>query len=391
MEPIKCSVLHNNYGIRLTDGGVSHCCRFKTIPLNTSELQQLEHRYFDFNSQTAQARQDLANGIQTPRCNGCWDFENRNQISWRTQHHSERDDIVSLNVLFSSLCNQSCFYCGPDDSSTISSYGKWINDFTGEVKNTSKLNVSSESAIKFDYVLNFVKQLPDHVKTLNIGIVGGEPLLLENFSDNISQLVEAFTFKEGRRASIGFSTNTNTKPEKTLEFYENLKRKESTRNVETVIVSSIENIEERAEYVRDGLVWSNFVENFKIHNANAHQHSIRLTLNPFSVVNIADFVKYFSNYKTKFLYNYPWQKHFQIRVLDERFKSECAKLENYVADRMIGNMFEQRFFVALKTHIENDRQNAKIFKRAITNLDELKNKNWRPIFPEYVDWFDSIE
>ena len=156
-----------------------------------------------------------------------------------------------------------------------------------------------------------------------------------------------------------------------------------------MIISSIENLEERAEYVRYGLKWDNFLENFRIHNKYAQEHLIRMTLNPFSIVNISDFFKYFySKFKiNKILYNYPFQKFWRINVLDQSFLSELKKLENYIIDndRYVGH----NWIKTLGDRLENNINDGKIFRKAITNMDEIKGTNWRTVFPEYIEWFDN--
>lgn len=391
MAQIKCSILNCNYDVNLSNGSLAHCCRFKPIQFNRSEFEKLNYRYLDFNSETYKARQDLENGIQTPKCNDCWTFENQNLPSWRLQKNHDRTDFVSINLQFSTLCNQSCFYCGHEVSTTIASYGQWINSRNGDIF-TIPQTKQRPPAIKFDHIIDFVKNLPKHITELSLSVSGGEPMLLENFENDIVTLAEVFlSLNDNNKVSIGFSTNTNTKPEKTALFYEKFNNSRIRDKVTLNIVTSVENLEERAEYVRDGLVWSNFLENFKIHNAMADLHSIRLTVNPFTIVNIVDFVKYFVYYNVDFFYNYPFQRFFQIGVLDKRFISEAQKLEDYVTSKNIEFKFEKKFYKDLSILMQDDKPNAKIFRKAITNHDQIKNKNWRTVFPEYIDWFDSIE
>jgi len=78
-------------------------------------------------------------------------------------------------------------------------------------------------------------------------------------------------------------------------------------------------------------------------------------------------------------------------ILDKTFCKELDSLQAYVEDKNLQRMFGHNpWYKTIKNSIRNDMANAKIFKNAITNIDKIKNKNWRPIFPEYVDWFDNI-
>ena len=39
----------------------------------------------------------------------------------------------------------------------------------------------------------------------------------------------------------------------------------------------------------------------------------------------------------------------------------------------------------------DDNKTAQLFKQAITGIDEVRKTNWRNVFPEYIDWIDSIK
>ena len=116
-----------------------------------------------------------------------------------------------------------------------------------------------------------------------------------------------------------------------------------------------------------------------------------MTLNPFSIVNISDFFKYFySKFNIhKILYNYPFQKFWRINVLDNRFIKEIKKLEDTTLNSSIVHEDTKFWIRTLRKDISNNRYDADIFRKAITNMDEIKGTNWRTVFPEYIEWFDN--
>ena len=67
MAEIKCNELYNTYDINLINGAMSHCCKFKTIPLNINEVKKLGFNYFSNNTETIKARTELSQGIKTTR------------------------------------------------------------------------------------------------------------------------------------------------------------------------------------------------------------------------------------------------------------------------------------------------------------------------------------
>ena len=396
-EPIICSELESSYDVNLFTGSLSHCCKFEYIQPDEEEINLLGYKYLDFNKETQRARQELAQGIQTSRCKDCWSYENNNQQSWRIKQNKVKRDSnksIHLNLQISSLCNQSCFYCVPALSSSINKFELWADTNSGElIAHTPKKN---QSKITIEHIIDFVKNIPTETEHFDLSLTGGEPFIVDNFNENMKHIIEIFfAANPNRRVTLCISTNTNVNIEKLLGFYamiNELKVKYNNR-LYMAITTSVENLEERAEYVRGGLVWSNFIRNFKIHNANADYHEIRLTINPFTISKITDFVKYFSYYKNlKFIYNYPFQHFWRIEVLDDRFKKELVNLEEYLKGNDLVNKFNPYpWYKELEKFIIDDKKNALIFKRAITGIDVIRKTNWRNVFPEYIDWFDSIE
>jgi organic radical activating enzyme len=389
---IKCNELYNTYDINLIDGALSHCCKFETIELNVTEIKQLDYKYFSNNSETIKARTDLLQDIKTSRCKDCWELEAAGKISWRQHRGLSEDsstDIIKLNLQTSSLCNQTCYYCTQTLSSSIARYGSWVSHTTGEIFSWGKEKI--DPIINFDHVIQFVESIPESVKMLEFGLTGGEPFIVDNFNENIKTILQTFCSKDkDRSVQMTISTNTNVDVSNLLHFYEIIKELKTKYRLKVLITTSVENIEERAEYVRGGLVWSNFINNFNIHNASADLHSIRMTINPFSIVNITDFFKFFMPYNVNFNYNYPHQKFFRTEVLDNRFLPELIKLEDYIK----GSSSEHRFinhnwYTHLKSNLNDDKINARTFRKAITNIDSIKNTNWRTFFPEYIEWFDN--
>jgi hypothetical protein len=390
MSSIPCSEIAN-YDISLINGSVSHCCKFKEIIFHRAQFAALGHKYFSDNSETVRARTDLANGVRTTRCKDCWDNEDKGILSWRQfKNAQDSKDAICINLQLSSLCNQACFYCAPQLSSSIAKYPNWIDYNTAAIKKNGVID--HDVKITIQHINEFIKTIPKNINLLELGLTGGEPFLLDNFEYDLVELAKTFLDKSpNNRVIITPSTNTNSKPEKVLKFYENIKKLNVGNRLQVTIISSIENLEERAEYVRDGLKWDNFVENFKIHHSLADNIYARMTLNPFSIVKISDFVKYFAQYnKLRFSYNYVAQPYFRVNILDRQFLSEITKLEDFVTEKAIGDRFQTHFYKELAGMLLDDKKNAVIFKQAITNLDSIKNKNWRTVFPEYISWFDNI-
>jgi organic radical activating enzyme len=387
--PIKCKSLDNFYDINLLNGQIIHCCKFKPIHINHAELKSLGHNYFDLNSETVKARQDLKNGIKTPACIDCWEYEEKNLTSFR---HVSNNDLsihqrMNINLQISNLCNLACFYCDPNLSTSIMKYKFWIDGVTGDI---IKSRETIDNSITLTHINDYIENSSSNVNQLALSITGGEPFMVENFDQDVLMLAETFLSKnEKNYVDIIISTNSASHSGMIHKFYESIKKHKDAKKISIEVILSLENLEERAEYIRYGLKWGKFEENFKIHRDNADRIAVRMTLNAFSIVNMVDFIKYFSQYNVRFAYNYVNQNFYRMNILDERFKSELTKVEDYVRFNNLSNQFEGNFLKDLKDHIQDDRVNADVFRKAITNIDSIRNTNWRTAFPEYIDWFDA--
>lgn len=391
MTAIYCSELANSYDINFNQHRLSHCCKFIPIVIDSREFNRLRHKYFDHNRETKQARWDLANGIQTDKCQDCWQHENQNLTSWRQySNRNNKTNVVTINLQISNLCNQACFYCSPEYSTTIVSLGQWVHSDSTAVY--SIIPQATPQLITMKHVADFISELPDHINSIDFGITGGEPFIVENFENDVMSLARSFLDRRPENTiSIGISTNGNTKSSNILKFYENIQQSGLKDRIKITVILSIENLEQRAEYVRDGLDWTRFVENFKIHHAMADKVNVRMTFNVFTIVKIVDFIKFFGNYNVEFLYNYTHQQYFRPNILDQRFNSELIDLETYIKQAGIEHKFSGQFYKNLQGMLTDDRENAKKFQYVITELDRIKNRNWQTVFPEYIPWFDSIE
>lgn len=386
---IRCSELEKSYDVNLITSRITHCCKYIGKPLSNEEVQKHQWKILDLNKETIKSRQDLANNIQTASCQDCWNVEASGIKSWRQIHNdSELDsDRIKFNVQLSSLCNQSCLYCHNSLSSSIARFDYWINAETG-LKELNTLH-KHQQLLSIEHVIEFVANLPEHRKSIVLGFTGGEPFIVDKFNENIETLVRTYFEKDpSKQMTLVFSSNGNVDPENLSNFYNRLKTLKSMYNVNLSIGLSVENLFERAEYIRQGLTWSNFMNNFKIHYANADEVKLKLTVNAFSIVNIADFIKYFSEYNVSFTYGYTQQTFFRSNILDLSFLSEVQRLEDYL--KSSNTEFKFPNYRVLYDTITDDKENAKIFKSAITDLDEIRGTNWTTVFPEYQQWFENI-
>jgi organic radical activating enzyme len=369
---IECALITNAYDVSLIDNKILHCCKYE-LAYEPKKIEMQKHGYkiFDNNKATVKARTEIANNIKTASCRDCWDYESKGQRSWRLIKNQDRtadvaryDASVKFNVQLSSLCNQSCMYCFPVLSSTIAQFGEWLDYETGDVIAVNKK--TKEIAIEFSHIIDFIDNLPLEKQELILSITGGEPFIMNQFEENIERAIKAFVTKDkNRRLVLQLSTNGNSKEDVLLKFYDKIIPLQKEYKIRLEIGISLENIEERAEYVRQGLEWNVFLNNFNIHKRFANV-TIKPTFNVFSVVNAIDFIKFFVSQNIELVYGTVNQKYLRMNILNESFIPELIKVEDYIIQTQKQHLFRE--FNVLKNFINNDIENAKIFKPSITCL-----------------------
>lgn len=391
---IECALITNSYDVSLIDNTISHCCKYRLAhEPNIWEMKKHGYKIFDANNTTVRSRTEIANNIKTQSCRDCWDYESKGQQSWRLIKNQDReqdpayyDASVQFNIQLSSLCNQSCMYCVPVLSSTIAQFGEWIDFNSGNVMSSYKQ--SKEILINFSHIIDYIGSLPLNKNRLVLSITGGEPFIMNQFEENIEQVVKAFVTKDkSRRLVLQLSTNGNSKEEVLLNFYDRIAKLQKEHNIRVEIGLSLENLEERAEYVRQGMKWNVFLNSFNIHKKYANV-TIKPTFNVFSVVNCTDFIKFFVSQNIEIVYGTVNQSFFRMNILDQSFIPELQRVEEYIIQS--GKEYYFREFNVLKDFITNDKPNAEIFKTTITNLDRIRKTDWRLVFPEYQQWYDNI-
>jgi organic radical activating enzyme len=155
-----CKLLYHGYDQR--SGGA--CCWIKNGNNKITATQ-----YYNSDS-TKQIQQTLANGIEHPACEKCWQDEKQGKISKRNMANkqvlewsSKAGDINSLSLFVGNTCNLSCRTCGTHSSTGWLKEQQYIN-----IQENANHNYKLKkfTADKLDFPLNKLKY---------IEVLGGEP------------------------------------------------------------------------------------------------------------------------------------------------------------------------------------------------------------------------
>ena len=168
---------------------------------------------------------------------------------------------VDLHIDLGNFCNLACKMCSPMASSRIAAQNvKWGNL---EDKKYVGADWTQDEAVWN----RFLKELL-HIKLLNIHIIGGEPTLTKRFHDFLNFMIE------NKKFDLNFSFNTNG-----TSFDLNLIKK--LKLFQRVgIEISIETVTKHNNYVRQGTITSEVLENIKKYNNECDNNRVSLTMRP---------------------------------------------------------------------------------------------------------------
>jgi hypothetical protein len=255
-------------------------------------------------------RAQMQAGERPPGCEYCWKIEDMQTgaISDRVYksaiyteeelnnakfaHASEDFNLRTLEIAFDRTCNFACSYCNPAFSTT------WVKDIkrNGPYENLlsdgrNHFTHAHDSAEKFHYkeenpyVEAFFKWWDtDLHKTLReLRITGGEPLM----SPSTWRLFDWFEANKGESDCV-LAINSNMVGKPVKEF---IKKTHNMAPME--LYTSCESMYAQAEYIRDGLIWDEWMENI----AYAHDHGnianfhIMCTINSLCLEGLPEFIR----------------------------------------------------------------------------------------------------
>ena len=390
-----------------TEGDVFPCC-ISWDPERTTQIGFLKDNTLEeiFNSDVMkQLRLDFKNGIRRPDfCTACYQREDNGFVSGR--HGSNLDyldvedeivakmeddgylepNIKSWDIRFSNLCNLKCRSCGSVYSTTWAQEDEKFDGWS-QFKKLQSIPDNAPDPLENQY---------DNVD--KIYFAGGEPLIMPEHFRTLQKIIDT-----GRAGKVKLLYNTNmTKlnynKHNLIEFWKHFKI--------VVIGASIDAMGERAEYIRNGVKWSVIEDNFKelskslklYKNINIH---ISPTVSIMNVHSLPDLHRYFvekgyvENTTAIVLNMLLNPAHYEIRNLPQELKEEVKqKIKNHCVwlreqDTRL-DVIES--FESILTYIENPSSDEDVakFVSETNRLDKRRNQSFEKTFPEYANWWNSI-
>jgi len=261
-----------------TTGDLSPCCTNNTIISNLSKTS-IQKAY---QSDTMKGlRQAFLAGDYPSECSKCWKEEavGKPSMRQRAKHkfkdiyyrlNYQSEDINNLQLFDLNLgnaCNLSCRICNHASSSSIANLDHKHSRLSEQQYIKLKQSVNwSETDEFWDQLLTTAQNLK------YLDLYGGEPLMSKNHFNFLRKLIDLGVAKN---IQIDYNSNGTMYSDRFFDLWEHFKS--------VKISFSIDDIEDRFEYQRNGSNWSQVNNNIKKYRSKI---SDRFTIDIFPTINI---------------------------------------------------------------------------------------------------------
>jgi hypothetical protein len=437
ISPSFCAAKWYNASIHLGHGYTGSChlplphpVDVEEIKINPSALHNTQHK--------KKMRKMMLEGVKPAECNYCWKIEGlgRNNASdriYKSQIYTEEDirklkdipwdadvGLKTLEISFDRQCNFACSYCNASYSTTwlqddVLKHGPYQNFIApggGGEAYQGDGSWADEHGRHLDsnpYVDAFMRWYPDLIRTLDeLRITGGEATVSQNFWRFVDIM------HQNPAPNMRFAVNSNLGNDKGIERLIEITHTLPVKEFD--LYTSNESYGAHAEYIRDGLIYSNWRRNLVnfIEQGRYRAITMMMTINSLSLFSITEFLDDMAELKAK----YGWHKpHVDLNILRWPGFMSPLSLPDDVKNQLHGKFKRwwdknkdshlyapgekaqiQRLLdyieVADKGHVQVTDDKTLLwhdFKSFYSQYDQRRNKNFIQTFPELADWYNSIE
>jgi len=339
----------NNHGITYKPGCVY-------LPQN--KISSLEE--FMNGSEMTEHRTNLCNGsVPSPGCARCRDTEKLGLTSTRQHLNkklplSDTVDIKLLDIMYSNICNLSCFMCNPESSSAISSERSTIGLIEKPVPFFDNSN----------YAIQAIDSLPSLAK---VDLIGGEFFLFKQNQMILDKIVE-------RNLACRIITNATIVSDAVIQRLQNIE------NLELEV--SVDGVRDCYEFMRYPANWATTSDNIhKLRQAlpNAKMKFV-MVVQPLNIQHIVDTLETLNTFRlATHFQDLSTPKYLSWSILTEQEKTDLDTLvRNQLPNAKITS--KQRLEIeSTLSAISNSVHNGQLRHMAIDFLVKtLKHRNIKP-------------
>ena len=309
ISPTFCAAKWKQVTMHL-ESGLTHSCHHPTahiVPLdelevNVSALHNTKYK--------KSMRKDMLEGKIIPECDYCNRVEKNETNNFSDRIYKSREkwarkyipEIIEqpwdydvfpsyFEVSFSSVCNCSCVYCSPTFST---GWVKEIEEFGPYRTSISSRGFDDSPKPRFTgetnpYIKAFWKWWPELYERLEFfRITGGEPLLSKDTFKILDYIIE----KPRKELHIDINSNFTVNQKIFDRFIEKYKQI-SDSGVSVGVYTSCESKGEKAEYIRPGLKYDQWLRNCRKYLSEVPNGQLffMATYNIFSITSFQDFLQ----------------------------------------------------------------------------------------------------
>jgi hypothetical protein len=429
-----------------------NCCRVFPRQFAEGELADEGQDIFNNSSFEKSQRLKMLKGERPADCQSCWNLEDHGfrsprapldslsrywqscestkkeiqpyldankRIDW--QRLSKNIDANSplltakaprmLEISLGNLCDMKCIYCNEHYSSTWAAEKIKFGEITLDEYNQSK----KKSHEKFEAL--FWEWFADEVRhePVYINFLGGEPLINPKFYRFTEKMIGLLKEVKNTTSCFSLVTNLNMRRDHLDQFTGMLPRLCGVfRKVDINV--SMESVSEKAEYIRYGVKWPRWKDNFeslaKIKNPKL-EISLQMAMNALNVTSIESYLRY-----AKSIYDQvriPFHARQNIvslpeilapTILPASFSRSVYDAARYVRsiEKEMGEVcqfdwgrwdfygnFLQRLAESIEKNTDRNPQQMADFYDYFTKLDQRRGTSFARTFPEYRSFWSDCE
>jgi len=376
----------------LPDGKAYSCCLSTGDPIGDYENNTLKEIWNG--EQNKKFRIETLNGIKQKKCEVCYDQEERGIYSFRDSFNdmviehipniltSTKEDgtvdemkLLYWDFRFSNVCNLKCRTCSPMHSSA---WGKELLKF-------SPKNMDGLPALRQGNSKTILESLNEeqYKDVKRIYFAGGEPLITNE------HYIILFNLEKYNRNDVELSYNTNFMN----LFYKSNPVWECWNKFKNVnLYTSIDGINERGEYIRDGFKMRMYLKNLKLVRENSPHVKIGANitisiLNSFHLFDLYDELISLKLHPNLININFVvTPTYYCIQNLTDELKNDWINLY----EKKINNYDNQIIFKQIKTFIFHKNPIEKdivAFRNYTKFYDKVRNEEILKILPELNGMF----
>lgn len=310
-------------------GEVLPCLSSYVHGLNLGNVHQKTIQEIIVGEQLQNLKQTIASGNWHDLCVNCKVMEEQTGASARTimnvapnirqriDQNIDHFELTDLTINWSNLCNLTCTYCNPQTSTAWQS-----------VKHIPIVQAKNN----YDDVMRLAKDNRQSIKGLSLG--GGEPLLQKTLPDFLKEI-------DKQQTRVLVTTSLSVDLNKSA-VYQELK----TWPMVTWQISFDNTQPEKFEYVRNGALWSEFVENINILKSDGIKPTAHPAYSIYCAFDLVEYYEFCESYDLDIFWcelNHPYE-------LDvKRLPKELRVLAQQEIDRVVDRWGHSKKWLSIDT------------------------------------------